>query len=414
MLLGVSQQMKSRGIPHKKPTPPSPPPGEVTFTSSNKVEAYILNKMKAVADWGHTNGFDLLIGEYGIPTNVDGGAPNGFGASEQADFNAAGKKGIDYWVAKETNGRSHYFTGWATAHEGFQDYFLNPYIITNGHTSSPSVTPTNNATTYEATYSAKVGMNYAGNEFYVDTANTPPTFGSGLEGREPSVETLTALYNRGLRLIRYPIGQPSSGGQWLWDSSGGGSLRASFLGHVENLMNNAQAAGIKVILDVLHPGGSPEYARINGQTISGTASTTGPGFADYINYVTSLMTHTFNDNNGSSTQMQNHPALEMLDPVNEPQYGVTGNHANWAYTMQQIITSLRNNSVTCKMVAVASHFSGLQDFPNNVSTYTDSANNLVYGFHFYFDCNNCGGCNAGDFAEYVACRSGEADFSETI
>lgn len=408
MFLGAVHQQRNKK--DDKIGTPALNTDEVTFQSSNKVEAYILNKMKAVTDWAHTNGHDIMIGEYGIPTNIDGGSANGFGTVDQDLFNAAGKKGIEWWVASETNGRSHYLTNWAIAHEGFNDYFLASYSVNN---STGVVTPLNNAAPFEETYSSKVGLNYAGNEFYVDTDNTPPTYGSGLSGSEPTADTFAALYARGVRIIRYPIGQPSNGGQWLWDSSTS-SLRTSFLAHVTSMMNNAQSAGIKVILDVLHPGGSAEYARINGATISGTASTTGAGYSDYIDYVTALMTHTFNDNNAVSTQMQNHPALEMLDPVNEPQYGVTGNHANWAYTMQQIITDLRLNSVDCKLVAVASHFSGLQDFPSNVSTYTDTQTNLVYGLHFYFDCNNCGGCSAGDFANYLACRGAEVDFDETI
>lgn len=386
------------------------PPSSVTFTSSNKVEAYILNKMKAVCDWAHTNGVDLLLGEYGIPTNSAGSAPDGFDASNQASFNAAGQKGIEYWVAKETNGRTHYLTNWAIAHEGFNNYFLATYSMnkTTGVTAS-----FNNAEPYEATYSPSVGVNYAGNEFYVDTGNNPPTFGSGLAGSEPSATALGTLYARGVRLIRYPIGQPSGGGQWLWDSSTS-SLRSSFLTHVENLMNNAQNAGIKVILDVLHPGTGNDYATINGQPLAGTSSTTGAGYSDYIDYVTALMTHTFNDDNGVSTSMQAHPALEMLDPVNEPQYGNTTDQATWSYCLQKIITDLRTNGVTCKMAAPAGNYSGLQQYPTNTSLYTDPSDNLVYEFHFYFDCNNQGGGSAGDFANYAACRTGEADFSETI
>lgn len=388
---------------------PDPPSG-VTFTSSNKTEAYILNKMKAVTDWADTNGLDLLIGEYGIPTNEDTLAPDGFDTTNQDNFNAAGKKGIEWWAASETDGRSHYLTNWAIAHEGFNTYFLSSYDVDNG---AGTVTPFNNATAYEDTYSSKIGVNYAGNEFYVDGANDPPTFGSGLEGNEPSAATFAALYARGVRIIRYPIGEPGSGGQWLWDVSGG-ALRTSFFNHVKNMMNNAQDAGIKVILDVLHPGNGNEYATMEGAKLSDSSSTTGPGYSDYIDYVTALMTTTFTDNDSNTVTMQAHPAFEMLDPVNEPQYGVTNNHAEWEYCMQQIITDLRANGVTCKLVAVASHYSGLQDFPSNTSIYTDPSNNLVYGFHFYFDCNNCGGCGAGDFADYLSCRSGEADFSESI
>jgi len=392
-------------------TPFVAPPVGTQFVSDNKVEAYILNRMKPVADFADANNIELLIGEFGFPHSSEANPNNEFGPAEQALFNNASRKAVEYWAAKETGSRKHYFTGWSTAHEGFQNYFLNPYSITNGETATPTVVANNTATSYEAVYSPSVGLNYAGNEFYVDAANSPPTFGSGLNGREPSQETLIDLAGRGLSLIRYPIGQPGSGGDWLWD---GTALRPNFLGHVESLMNRCQNAGIKVVLDILHPGNGNNYATMEGVKISDTNSAVGPGFNEYINYATALMTHSFPDAAGNATQLQNHPALEMCDPVNEPQYGVTIDHASWAFAMQEIITALRGNGVNCKLVAVASHFSGLQDFPNNFDLYTDPANNLVYGFHFYYDCNNCGGCGAGDFNQYLACRASEPDFDETV
>lgn len=374
------------------------------FTSSNKVEAYILNKLKAVADLMDSEGVEWIVGEYGIPTNVDGGAPNGFGASEQADFNAAGQKGAEYIQA-----RGGYLYGWATGHE-WTPYFLNPYTVNN---STGALTVHNNASAYEAVYDSKIGLNYAGNEFYVDTSNNPPTFGSGLNASAPSSAVFTSLYARGLRTIRYPVGQPASGGQWVWDS-GTSSLRTNFVGHIENVLNRAQAVGMTVLLDILHPGGGANYAKISGNNIAGTSSTTGPGFSEYMNYFGAMVNHSFNDNNGSPTTIGTHPALVAIDPVNEPQYGNTTNIATWQYCLQQIFTQARASggiNYQGKLVAPAGNYSGAQEAPTNNPSITDPASNMMKEWHFYWDCSNCGGCGAGNWANYLSCRSAEPDFS---
>jgi len=248
-------------------------------------------------------------------------------------------------------------------------------------------------------------INLAGHEFSQNNQ---------LPQNAPSASTLQQLTQNGrcITAIRYPLGEPAGGGvagdtTWLYDCNTN-AVDPALIGHVSNLLNNAQTAGIQVVLDVLHPGqGDKKYATICGQNVTVPNS---PGEAHYKNYILSLMNHTFTDINGNTVQVKNHPALLGVDIVNEPHEAPGGNTADpvhttvqaWETFVAMIMPWYRNTvGLTADKVLYVSparwgNAHGLADSNaaggHNCFDFAGVSNdpNFFYAGHYYPDRNNAG------------------------
>lgn len=319
---------------------------------------------------------DLWLGECGIPNDAGG---------DQADWNE-----LMNLVARKCAADNISFTYWATGHEWDDSYNLSPEESPGGNPNgtwngTPIATSVREALDYLNGHAQFVGWCYAGMEFGTGEADSTAA---------PSVSDFT--YHRDIikatPIFRYALGEPSWTTEWLWDDVNH-SLRSDDLAHVEFVMNRAQAAGVKIILDVLHPGSGSKYATI---LQNGTRYTLNDanGIAEYKLYIDALLTHTFNDNNSNSTRMVDHPALYAVDIANEPN-GVTWQQ--WETRSQEIVNHIRDNaqaidSDVLLMVALGG-FSGIQDLTFRHTSgdwITDPANNYVITGHLYLESSHIG------------------------
>ena len=392
MFLGaVSQQnkIKGRGL-----LVPIPPVTTATFTAADNFQSRVSVELARFRTWaGSTN--KLFLGECGIPNDI---------AGEQTDWN-----NIIALVAKRCAADNISFTYWASGHEWGTTYELSPYQSSTANpggvwSNTGSGIAVTSALDYLKNHVTFTGYNYAGNEF--GTSESAST-------AAPSEADFTFHVNKGHSYLRYPIGEPSWTTAWLWTPATN-TFVADRLTHVEYVMNRAQATGVKIILDLLHPGGGAKYATIDGSSITNTAA-----YDEYILYLTALLNHTFNDNNGVSRSLKNHPALYAVDIVNEPQ---TVAVATWETRSQSILNVLRDaggiNYQGIVMIPLG-NYSGIQDLTFNHAGgpwITDSANNFMYEGHYYPEAGHDGAFTSTYAAEVTAASAfaGQGSFDYPV
>lgn len=316
-----------------------------TYTPADNMQAMASVHMAKFRTWlGPTlKGF---LGEFGVP--------NDRGASEQAQWNA-----MQNFLLTRAAADNIAWTFWATGHLWGTGYNVS-YYEKNGSTWAVE----DSASTMETHYNDPVpftGGNYAGHEFF--NGSTPPTN-----------TDLIYHYNRGMRKMRYPV-SPA----YLYPTANG-SLNAANLTHIQNMLNAAEAAGIDVILDILHPGSGGDYAKMFGTTIDNTAARN--LYKDYI-------TKVFNANitrNSQTIQLRNHPALWAFDMANEPAHI---NTITWQTVSQDIYNYIRNTiGWSGRIMVPVGAYSGV----HSISSYhpggpwitpVSGDTNYYYEAHFY-------------------------------
>ncbi len=335
-----------------------------TFTPADNLQSRISVELGRFRTWAGGS-HSLYLGEFGIPNNKGG---------DQASWNAL--LPIIYKRAQADN--FSLLSYWATGHRWGTGYNLSPYNTSTTPGTSWSGTAIESVVDEVFDYNYSHGINYAGMEFGTDDATA---------ANAPAESDFEYHANKGYSVFRYPLGEPIWTSQWLWDPATS-SLRSGDLSHVELVLNRAQATGVQIVLDVLHPGGGAKYATIDGNTLATTA-----GYDEYIDYITALLNHTFNDNNAVSTSLKNHPAIYAIDICNEPA-NVTWQQ--WETISQGIIDYIRDsvglNWNGLVMVPLGG-YSGVQDltFRHTGGPWiTDSANNFMYEGHYYPEVSHVG------------------------
>ena len=358
----------------------------VTIEPEDDWQSQCLVEAKQGLDFFGTN--NVAITEFATPNECKNNTNN-----ELSQWNSLMKILYQYF-----NSRGVPVGWWAFGHEGGQDYSCNVWAQND---STKVWEDKVNVNTYlEAIQGAtEVIHNYAGNEFYVDTNNDPPMWGSGLPDSAPKVSDFEYFRDKGVNTIRYPIGQPASGGRWLGDETNG--IDDLFIGHIERVLNRAQQVGIKIILDVLHPGDGSKYGSIFGHSLKTT-----DGMNGYKQYALALGNHSFEDNNGNQTTVKEHPALRGIEIMNEPHSGGTGDlSASDTESITQEMVNYWRNTVglpISKRLYVPTHeWSGLQSVTQQHSSPWISDVNFSYVAHYYpIPSHNDGWANGND--EYIA------------
>lgn len=394
MFLGASQQQQKKET--LKRLIPTVPGTNYSVTPADDFQSRVLVELGRFRDWASASD-KLYLGEFGIPN--DKGA-------DQSSWNDI----LDIMVQKCICDNISW-TFWASGHEWDTSYNLSPYESSGGNpggswASTPSGSTLDSSISEASGKVDFVGVNYAGHEFG-ETEQDPSA--------APSASDFTFHKNKGIQVFRYPLGEPSWTTNWLWVPSTN-SFRDSDIQHVENVLNRAQTAGIGIILDMLHPGGGAKYATIDGTAISNASA-----YAEYLLYADALLNHTFNDANGVSTTLKEHPALFAVDPVNEPQTLGSGGSNSWLTISQDIVDDFRDsmgiNYQGTLMIALP-HYSGVQDINSNAPSgpwITDPADDFYYEGHYYPEANHTGTFSGSYASEVTAASSftGQGSFSCT-
>jgi hypothetical protein len=314
------------------------PAASITITPTSSMESMALQHASNFRTWlgGGRQGF---IGEFGVPNDRP--------AAEQNQWNAMQDK-----MLHKLNADKIGWTFWATGHLWGAGYNVS-YYENNGNPGGPWVVE-DSASTMETHYQDPVpftGGNYAGHEFF--NGSTAPT-----------QSDWQFHYNRGMRHARYAIGPA-----FIYPTAGG-PLDPGNLTHIVDMLDRAHAVGIKVILDVLHPGNGGQYAQMFGVSLTNPVAV-----ANYQDYITKL-----------HAAIGTKPALWGYDIANEP---ATVTPAQWEGISQTLYTWYRTTLGWSGNLAVPiGSFSGAHSVasfhPNGPWIQTNGYDaNLYYTAHYY-------------------------------
>lgn len=211
-------------------------------------------------------------------------------------------------------------------------------------------------------------------------ANTGPLLGVNEEGLEfgtTVVRSAAAAYYalRGMNIARVPFSWPRL------QPSVGGSLDSGYLSLLQQEASTFKSNGIDSILDN-HSGPAYSGCVINQPTCPTTAQ-----FASFWGLVATA----FLSNPDVSFDLANEPAAFGSD------------YTGWAAVVQAAINAIRGTGATQKIFVEMNNGSAScngGDGPAGTAflTLTDSASNLVYECHNYFDSNNGGFLNTAAYA----------------
>ncbi|MFL5728400.1 MAG: glycoside hydrolase family 5 protein, partial [Cytophagaceae bacterium] len=200
------------------------------------------------------------------------------------------------------------------------------------------------------------GVNLAGLEF----GSPPGTYNSTYF--KPSAAELDYYNSKGLKLVRLPF---------LWERvqpTLGGPLDAAYLGYIDNVVSDAKARGMSVILDVHN------YGRYNGNLI-GSASVSISNFKDLW---ARLAQHYASET-----------AVWAFDLMNEPHDMTTA----WNTIAQAAIDTIRIHDNSHFILVEGDNWAKgdtwvtYNDILKNLS---DPAHKIIYEAHIYFDSNGSG------------------------
>lgn len=320
-----------------------------TFTPADNMQSMAVVHLSKFRTWlGSSNrGF---IGEFGVPKDRASAEQDKWNAMQDIMLHKMAADGLGW-------------TFWATGHLWRTTYNVSYYQ--NDGTPGDPWTVNASAATVEPHYHDNVpfvGGNYSGHEFY--------------NGSTPAAQSdIQFHYDRGIRVFRLPL-SPA----FLYPNAGGG-IDSNNLAHVTNTLNRAAAVGMKIMMDVLHPGSSGDYCKMFGTPLSDSTA-----LANYKDYVSKLLNTSMVDQSGSTIVLKNHTALWAIDMCNEPANVST---SDWETISQTIYSWLRSTvGFTKKIMVPIGFYSGVhsisQYHPNGpwinpVSGDTE----WLYECHFY-------------------------------
>ncbi|RYE82683.1 MAG: glycoside hydrolase family 5 protein, partial [Hyphomicrobiales bacterium] len=196
-----------------------------------------------------------------------------------------------------------------------------------------------------------IGINLSGAEF----GNAGGRY--GWDYIYPSASELTYYADRGVELVRLPV-------KWeRLQPTAGGAIDAEELGHLKQFLADAQAEGIKVIVD-LHNFGF----YYNNQL--GTPGITDAQFADFWKKL--------------ATAIGDQPALAGYDLMNEPHDMAAG---AWNSAAQAAVNAIRQVDTTHQIYVEGESWANAVNWSviNANLNVKDPADKLVYEAHLYFD-----------------------------
>ncbi len=362
VLIGILTVRGTQNSPAPAPTAtPSQPvvptraPLPADRAYADALEEKILTELDTFGAWLQHNNAKGFIGEYGWPYTADA-----------AQWNTLAEK----WYQQ-----LDYFDLWATAWAAGSWWGGYPMAIYS-HTTGVRDLDTANAqaVVFEKflsnTFGDRRGINLAGMEFGTEdgiSADTP-----GIPGEDYFYEPASSfayLAAKGVTTIRLPF---------RWERIQpelNGTLKASEMSEIKNMLDAAQANDIKVILD-LHNYGEYGINKLGGGVL------THAHLAD----VWSKLSDTF----------RSHPAVLgyglMNEPVDMPKGAYATPAKNWEAASQKVIDTLRAKNDTSLIFVAGYDWSSLAKWSriHPEGWINDSANNFRYEAHHYWDDDGSG------------------------
>jgi aryl-phospho-beta-D-glucosidase BglC (GH1 family) len=182
-------------------------------------------------------------------------------------------------------------------------------------------------------------------------------------------------------------------------SAGTGGFSTTAFNNLRTAVTNAKNAGIYVILDPIHFGGTgtscgssalciPPWARVNsGSTYQGSARSVKTNAKDYIEKI--------------ATDYANEPTVVAIDLVNEPKPEPFGDDE--LISMYNTLIGWARGKDSDKILMIESN-SGNKIYATNVMSQLSTTQNIIFSFHHYFGGarNSSGtiisGCTVGGYS----------------
>lgn len=327
-------------------------------------------ELKVFTDWLAANGATGYIGEVGWPGTTDSTSWNNLAEIWYRDADAA-----NLWV-----------TGWAAGEWWPNSYALNVYVnsVSEGSALDTARPQSTVVEAHPATASYRRGVNLNGGEFGAPgwSATTssfsnanPGTYGTAWH--YDTQGTFDYLARRGIKVVRLPF---------RWERiqpTLGGALDTNELQRLKDAAARANQAGIQVIPTVFNYGGYMLYDGTQGvrRTI-GTSYVTNAHYAD----LWSRLSGAFKSNT----------AVAGYDLMNEPASmtaasGLTAAQT-WEKASQAAVDAIRATGDTKLILVPGYSWSGTQVWAKThpKAWITDSARNIRYEAHHYWDRDNSG------------------------
>lgn len=331
----------------------------VSPPSTDALQRRARAELGVFTDWLRDNRVRGYIGEVGWPNDRDTKSWNALARKWYADATAA-----DLWV-----------TAWATGEWWGDGYRLSTYRASNWEWTGVD-TPTATAGVVERQSGRQRGINVAGAEFaFPDVATTSRWSNEvlGLYDREwhySGAATFDYLASRGMTTVRLPF---------RWERIQpelGAPLDSAELGRLTRAVEQAEASGLDVILDVHNYGGYYLADGLSGVRHGiGTKPVTIARFANLWDRL--------------SRHFAGHRGVLAYGLMNEP-VDMAGGAQTWETASQAAVDAIRGNGDTTLVMVPGYAWSGVQRWPQQHPTawIRDPADRHRYEAHQYFDRTN--------------------------
>jgi hypothetical protein len=343
---------------------PAPQAGGATTGNEDALQARVRAELGVFTGWLANNGVRGYIGEVGWPNNADTAQWNALATKWYADAAAAG-----VWT-----------TAWATGEWWGCGYKLSIYVWSTCSTMDGTLNVARSqAPIIESQASPdNRGVNVAGGEFGtpgpLDATSSFSNANPGVYDRAYHYDlspSFAYLASRGISLVRLPI---------RWERvqpNLDGPLDAMEVQRISAAVSRAQAAGLRVILDVHNYGAYWLFDGAQGvrQPI-GSASVTVTHFAGLWRLL--------------STSFAGHSGVAGYGLMNEP-VGMAGAQ-HWEQASQAAVSAIRRNGDAKLVLVPGYNWSGAQQWTSQhpAAWISDPYNNIRYEAHHYFDRDNSG------------------------
>ena len=338
----------------------------------------VRSELKVFTDWLATNKAKGWIGEVGWDSGADAAKWN---ALADIWFNDADRAGL--WA-----------TSWATGEWWPNTHVHSVYSNVNGSALDTARSQAAIVEKHGTTSSYQRGINLNGGEFGAPSWSAskssfsnanPGTYNS--QWHYDGQGTFDFLASRGVKLVRLPF---------RWERvqpTLGGGLDANELSRITAAIDRAGAAGIKVIPQVFNYGGYMKYDGTQGvRATIGTAAVT---YAHFEDLWKRLSTAWKANANVAGYGLMNEPAsMTAVDGLTSAQV--------WEKASQRAVTAIRNNSDNRLVLVPGYNWSGAQRWNSThpKAWISDSAANIRYEAHHYWDSDNAG--SYGTYADELA------------